>query len=332
MKKKFNLGFIFIALLSFTLTMIFGLTNPARNTYAAWSGSGAGTSADPYQIGTLDELNKFRDIVNGENGETQNVSACAKLTADIVASPGYSDYWAPIASSTNPYNGVFDGNGHSIKVNINTDSYAGEKIIFWGGSNSLDDMDIQTSPFIVTDKGSIFANRGEFKGTVITNSLISNARIETPIIYGTGNNPSLRIYDTDNSKMGIGFYKADETLTLNISNVGFSHYYNNILTSFIQFSDNDNSIYFTGTSFTAGNTIYSSQLIQDGQANIQINGNSGGNVKLVYNTNSGVEVTEGLVRNFGGQVVNEGTMQIVDNTKYLKYTVNNGYYCLYVES
>ena len=127
MKKKFKLGFIFIALLSFTLTMIFGLTNPARNTYAAWSGSGAGTSADPYQIGTLDELNKFRDIVNGENGETQNVSACAKLTADIVASPGYSDYWAPIASSTNPYNGVFDGNGHSIRVNISTSgsSHAG---------------------------------------------------------------------------------------------------------------------------------------------------------------------------------------------------------------
>ena len=110
MKKKFKLGFIFITLLSFTLTMIFGLTNPARNTYAAWSGSGAGTSADPYQIGTLDELNKFRDIVNGLNEETKNNSACAKLTADIDLEGSNTNQWIPISD----FRGTFDGDGHEI--------------------------------------------------------------------------------------------------------------------------------------------------------------------------------------------------------------------------
>jgi hypothetical protein len=97
----------------------------------------------------------------------------------------------------------------------------------------------------VTDKGSIFASRGEFKGTVIADSIITDAIIKTPVIYGSGNNPSLRIYDTNNNKVGIGFYKLignidletvgeeDDILTLNINNLGFTHYANSTGTNFI---------------------------------------------------------------------------------------------------
>ena len=46
---------------------------------AAWSGAGSGTADDPYRIGTKAQLEKFRDIVNGTNGETQNLAACAVL-------------------------------------------------------------------------------------------------------------------------------------------------------------------------------------------------------------------------------------------------------------
>ena len=59
-----------------------GITgNPALAT-------GSGTETDPYQIGTAEGLKRFRDIVNGENGRTQKLDACATLTADIVLNDG----------------------------------------------------------------------------------------------------------------------------------------------------------------------------------------------------------------------------------------------------
>ena len=53
--------------------------------------TGSGTESDPYQIGTAEQLKRFRDIVNGSNGQTQNTAACAILTADIVLNDGTFD-------------------------------------------------------------------------------------------------------------------------------------------------------------------------------------------------------------------------------------------------
>lgn len=229
-------------------------------------------------------------------------------------------------------------------------NYNNEKIIFWGGANSLADNDIQKSPFIVTDKGSIFASRGEFRGTVIADSIITDAIIKTPVIYGSGNNPSLRIYDTDNNKVGIGFYKLvgnidletkgeenDDILTLNINNLGFTHYANSTGTNFIQFNENNNNIYFNGTSLTTGTTIFSSRSIKDQNgsstaAEITISGydnNTNGEIELKYGTN-GIQVSNTGVWNFGGKVQNDGEIIFYSNNTQLDYKIKNGYYCLYV--
>lgn len=121
-------------------------------------------------------------------------------------------------------------------VDDNTEEYNNEKIIFWGGANSLAEEDIQKSPFIITDKGSIFASRGIFKGAVISDSLLTRSVIKTPILYGTGKQPSLKIYDTGNG--GISFYKlvneldaestneTNDIKTMSIDSEGFYHYYN----------------------------------------------------------------------------------------------------------
>ena len=204
--------------------------------------------------------------------------------------------------TTKNNNGTFAG-VHTLKDiefnygqwsnNPDDGTYDNEKIVFWGGSSTLNEEGIQKSPFIVTDKGSIFANRGEFKGTVITNSLISNTVIQTPVIYGSSGNsntPSLRIYDTNinDNTGGIGFYKKvgqidklteellypenDDIITLRLSNTGFIHYYYNTSTqqnestAFVRFSERGNiadAIYFNGTSYTAGTTTLSSREIKD---------------------------------------------------------------------
>ena len=236
-----------------------------------------------------------------------------------------------------------------------TDIYSNEKIIFWGGANSLSLLDIQHSPFIVTDRGSIFASRGEFKGTVIADSIITDAIIKTPVIYGSGKNPSLKIYDTDSTNTGIGFYKqvddldlesneSNDILTLNISNLGFTHYQGSNSLKFIDFNESNNNIYFYGTSYNTETTILSSRQIKDQTGSntaaiINIIGSSSsngseipGNIELNY-ASHGVKVTNTNVLNFGGQVINEGEVifQTASGTRQLDYKTNSsGYYCLYV--
>ena len=97
--------------------------------------TGSGTKNDPYQIGTADQLKRFRDIVNGSNGQTPNRGACAVLTNDVVLNDGTFDAngtytpgssgtnpeeWTPIGKYTNdsnktPYTGTFDGKHYAIK-------------------------------------------------------------------------------------------------------------------------------------------------------------------------------------------------------------------------
>ena len=92
--------------------------------------TGSGTESDPYQIGTAEQLKRFRDIVNGSNGQTPNRGACAVLTNDIVLNdgtfaedgnytPGPSGAalteWTPMGVKSTAYAGTFDGAGHTIQ-------------------------------------------------------------------------------------------------------------------------------------------------------------------------------------------------------------------------
>lgn len=91
---------------------------------------GLGTAAYPYQIGTKEQLLLFRDLVNGINGQTQHLGACAMLINNIVLNDGTFDddgnyttgligatpeEWTPIGDSINAYSGTFNGAGHTIK-------------------------------------------------------------------------------------------------------------------------------------------------------------------------------------------------------------------------
>lgn len=89
---------------------------------AVYAMDGTGTEDNPYQISSADDLEEFRDIVNGENGKTQNSSACAILKDNIVLNCNENNQWTPIGSESNRYTGTFDGNGKTISgIYINTD-------------------------------------------------------------------------------------------------------------------------------------------------------------------------------------------------------------------
>ena len=69
---------------------------------------GEGTSAAPYQISSLDQLEMFRDAVNGGNAYSGKY---IKLMDDIDL---YGIEWTPIGNSTNQFKGYFDGNNKTI--------------------------------------------------------------------------------------------------------------------------------------------------------------------------------------------------------------------------
>lgn len=94
--------------------------------------TGEGTAASPILISNAEELKAFHDIVNGENGRTQKLDACATLTADIVLNDGTFDedgnYTPGPSGITKPtewtfigydylpaYSGTFDGAGHTVQ-------------------------------------------------------------------------------------------------------------------------------------------------------------------------------------------------------------------------
>ena len=88
------------------LAMIIGL---ASNVWAdGFSGSGTGTSADPYQITSAAQLVEFANYVNEK---ADNVSACAVLKNNITLSSAWT---TPIGNNTRQYTGTFDGGNYTI--------------------------------------------------------------------------------------------------------------------------------------------------------------------------------------------------------------------------
>ena len=153
-----------------------GITgNPALAT-------GSGTETDPYQIGTAEGLKRFRDIVNGSNGQKQDRGACAVLTNDIVLNdgtfaedgsytPGPSSAalteWSPMGvSNSTVYAGTFDGAGHTIQ-GVYCNSYRGASGLF----GYIDGATIRG----VRVTGYFNADRAEYAGCIV--AFAQNSRI-----------------------------------------------------------------------------------------------------------------------------------------------------------
>ena len=98
------------------------------------------------------------------------------------------------------------------------------KIVFWAGSASTANADIQQSPFQITERGSLYAAQGLFEGAIITKSRITGADIYAARIHGTGredyNDYGLAFYDAND---GLVFYSGDtedETPPVEVFSIG----------------------------------------------------------------------------------------------------------------
>ena len=103
---------------------------------------GDGTKSDPYQIGSADDLRAFAEKVNG--GET-DANTRAELTDDIDLN---NQSWYPIGtSSSNPYSGTFNGDGHTISGLYINNSTADDQGLFGyvSGSGKIENLSVSGS-------------------------------------------------------------------------------------------------------------------------------------------------------------------------------------------
>lgn len=95
-----------------TLLLVMFATIGARADEGTLSGSG--TAADPYLIGSDADWETFVSYINDKGGSYRNKNY--KLTADI-----HVTSMAGKNNDDNAFKGIFDGNGHTMTLNLTTD-------------------------------------------------------------------------------------------------------------------------------------------------------------------------------------------------------------------
>lgn len=120
------------------------------------------------------------------------------------------------------------------------------KIVFWAGSDDTNAESIQNSKFQVTENGSLFAARGLFEESIITNSIIQASDLYAIRLFGgtETETAALNIYDTN---QGIVFKTREinenlEKETLRLNSNGFS--IDRGTSYFVEIKDN--KIFFDG--------------------------------------------------------------------------------------
>lgn len=174
--------------------------------------TGSGTETDPYQISTATGLKWFRDVVNGANGQTQNLGACAELTADVDLE---NDAWTPIGQNTGDdpkdtlaYSGTFNGNGHTISGLNVTGEFAYSGLFGYTEGAAIRDLTVagkvtSTSTDSSTAVGGII---GRAKGSTIENC--GNLCAVTAPAGHTGGIVGYAAYMDDSSGWITGCYNA----------------------------------------------------------------------------------------------------------------------------
>ena len=133
-----------------------------------------------YQIYTADDLKEFAAIVNGTaEGIDQNTSANAKLMNDIVLNEKIEvddngavtnqeelSEWTPIGNSIsgNPYEGTFNGDGHTISGLYINNSTADDQGLFGYVSGKVQNLSVSGS---VSGNNFVGGVVGDNSGTVI---------------------------------------------------------------------------------------------------------------------------------------------------------------------
>ena len=181
-----------------TLLLVMFATIGARADEGTLSGSG--TAADPYLIGSDADWETFVSYINDKGGQYRYKNY--KLTADIhvTSMVGKND-------DTNAFKGIFDGNGHTMTLNLTTD----------GSSNFF-------APFRYVG-GSTF-KRLHIAGKITSNSyyvasLVGHHRWGTLNIYNCWSSVDIVCTKKTDNSFNAGFVGYSYDSNININNCRF---------------------------------------------------------------------------------------------------------------
>ena len=192
------------------------------NISAGFELSGGGTEENPYMIETVTELCKLQEQVN--EGNSYN-GIYFRLSNDLDMS-GIS--WLPMGDGTNAFEGVFDGDGHTITNISVTDVGNGCSTGFFGNlSGTVRNLGIKDMTVNVNNIGGAarIAYAGGIAGTLkgtgevdrcyVKNLSIVNTSSENKISYTGG--LIGQVTSTQNPSVS-NSYVIDFTYTTNVSN------------------------------------------------------------------------------------------------------------------
>lgn len=160
------------SLLTFASLMVCGMT--MAQTFSG----GAGTQDDPWLISSIADLNELDSLTNAEgaNGESLTAGKYFLLTQDITTP------FTGMIGTIGMFNGHFDGDGHSITVNIQrpSESYVG--LFGCIANGSIHDL----------------AVRGEVYGNAYVGGIVGNPT-SGAVLYNLANYAN--VYSSSNSLM-----------------------------------------------------------------------------------------------------------------------------------
>lgn len=181
-----------------TLLLVMFATIGARADEGTLSGSG--TAADPYLIGSDADWETFVSYINDKGGNYRFKNY--KLTADIhvTSMVGKND-------DTNAFKGIFDGNGHTMTLNLTTD----------GSSNFF-------APFRYVGESTF--KRLHIAGKITSNSyyvasLVGHHRYGTLNIYNCWSSVDIVCTKKTDNSFNAGFVGYSYDSNININNCRF---------------------------------------------------------------------------------------------------------------
>lgn len=158
---------------------LFG-SNNFLNDYQSFINGSYGLYADNVLVkGSIIADGIITDEINGNKGYSAGLSSSSKINLKDLDIKILQKYFGKVKELWN-----YDGNGNIS--NLKDDAEIGE-ILIWAGANGRNKDDILNSNFIVDCYGNIIANRGYFKGTLITDSTIQSSFLSSAEIVGENN-------------------------------------------------------------------------------------------------------------------------------------------------
>ena len=137
-KKYLSLGFSMIMV--FYMISMLNLSVVAAGSFE----SGLGTSANPYQISTPEQLDRVRDNLSASYILMQDIDMTTYLAS---GGAGYAQWgdsgWKPIGGYPNGFTGNFNGAGHTINgiwINRGAESFVG---LFGCANGSIENIGIK---------------------------------------------------------------------------------------------------------------------------------------------------------------------------------------------